>query len=187
MPPGVRRCNNADRNAFRERAVHDGAPAAMRDPFHPATVNSRIVLLAGFGGLLILTALAGADGIKALQEIENSNDRARDDFLLRTRVLERIRSDLYRSGTDVRDYLLEPEPGRAEGHRYTLIETRRDMDSALERYRALLSGSETGPFNVLTRELSDYWRTLEPVFQWSAAERRRAGYAFLRDEVFPRR
>ena len=79
-----------------------------------------MVLMAGFGGLLLLTALAGVDGIKALEDIERSNDRIRDDFQRRTRVLERIRTDLYRSGTDVRDYLLEPEPGKAEGHRYTL-------------------------------------------------------------------
>src|SRR5919205_446810 len=116
-------------------------------------MNSRAILLAGFGGLLLLTALAGIDGIKALQDIESSNDRIREEFLHRTRVLERIRTDVYRSGTDVRDYLLEPEPGRAEGHRYTLVETRRDMDAALAEYRRLLNPRETEPFGVLTREL----------------------------------
>jgi signal transduction histidine kinase len=146
-----------------------------------------MVLMAGFGGLLLLTALAGADGIKALEDIERSSDRIRDDFQLRTRVLERIRTDLYRSGTDVRDYLLEPEPGKAEGHRYTLLETRRDMDDALERYRNLLSSSEVQPFAVLTKELAEYWGVLEPTFVWNARERQHAGYPFLRDEVFPRR
>jgi signal transduction histidine kinase len=150
-------------------------------------VNSRVVLMAGFGGLLMLTALAGADGLRALEQIETSNDRIREEFLLRTRVLERIRSDLYRSGTDVRDYLLEPQPGKAEGHRYTLLETRRDMDAALEQYVHLLSTSEAPAFKALRQELADYWQVLEPTFDWSAAERQRAGYAFLRDEVFPRR
>lgn len=50
-------------------------------------------------------ASAGADGIQALQQIQSSNDR----------VLERIRGDLYLSGTDVRDYLLEPEVGKRKG------------------------------------------------------------------------
>jgi signal transduction histidine kinase len=40
---------------------------------------------------------------------------------------------------------------------------------------------------VLTRELADYWRVLEPVFQWTPEQRRRGGYVFLRDVVFPRR
>jgi signal transduction histidine kinase len=151
------------------------------------TVDSRLVLLAGFGGLLILMAFAGVGGIQALQQIQTSNDRIRDQFLLRTQVLERIRSDLYLSGTDVRDYLLEPQAGKADGHRYTLLETRRDMDAALQQYLQLLSRSEAQPFRVLTEQLAAYWRILEPTFEWTAEQRQRAGYAFLRDEVFPRR
>ena len=161
------------------------AMAAARVGFIP--VESRLVLLAGFGGLLILMSFAGADGIQALQQIQTSNDRIRDDFLLRTRVLERIRGDLYLSGTDVRDYLLEPQAGKAEGHRYTLLETRRDMDTALQHYSQLLSTADAQPFQVLSRELGDYWRVLEPTFEWTAERRQKAGYAFLRDEVFPRR
>src|SRR5665213_1287013 len=32
-----------------------------------------------------------------------------------------------------------------------------------------------------------YWGILAPVFRWDPLERRRSGYTFLRDEVFPRR
>ena len=162
------------------------AMAATRAGFIPTT-DSRVVLTAGFGGLLILMAFAGADGIQALQQIQTSNDRIRDEFLLRTQVLERIRSDLYLSGTDVRDYLLEPQAGKAEGHRYTLLETRKDMDAALGQYLGLLSSGEAQPFRVLTEQLAAYWRVLEPTFEWTAERRQKAGYAFLRDEVFPRR
>jgi len=150
-------------------------------------VNSRIALLAGFGGLLLLMAFAGIDGIQTLRQIEASSDEIREEFLLRTRVLERIRGDVYISGTYVRDYLLEPESGKAEGHRYSLLETRNDMDEALARYRTLLTPQETKPFQVLTGELSTYWRVLEPVLQWTTDQRQRNGYVFLRDEVFPRR
>ena len=82
---------------------------------------------------------------------------------------------------------LEPESGKAEGHRYSLLESRSDMDAALGEYRKLVNGAEAGPFQVLTQDLASYWSVLEPVFEWSAAERRRDGYIFLRDEVFPRR
>jgi signal transduction histidine kinase len=143
--------------------------------------------MAGFGGLLLLMAFAEFDGIAALRQIQNSTDRIRQDFVRRTRLLERIRGDVYVSGTYVRDYLLEPEPGRAEGHLYSLLETRRDMDGALAQYRAMLTPRETAPFQVLTRELESYWGILEPVFQWSPEQRRRAGFLFLRDEVSPRR
>ena len=150
-------------------------------------VNSRLLLVTGFGGLLMMMAFAEFDGVHALRQIQTKNDDIREEFLLRTRVLERIRADLYVSGTYVRDYLLEPESGKAESHRYKLLETRKDMDSALQQYRGLLNAQETRPFHGLTGELAAYWRVLQPVLQWSTDQRQRGGYAFLRDEVFPRR
>ena len=152
----------------------------------PAQTTSRI-LMAGFGGLLFLMAFAEFDGVQALVRIQTSDDQIREEFQRRTRVLERIRSGLYVSGTYVRDYLLEPESGKAEGHRYSLLETRADMDSAIAEYRALLNAREAPTFEALTRDSGEYWKVLEPVLQWSAAQRKQSGYVFLRDEVFPRR
>ena len=148
--------------------------------------HSRLVLMAGFGGLLLLMVFSAFDVIQALQQIQGENDAIREDFLMRTRVLERIRADLYVSGTYVRDYLLEPESGRAEGHRYSLQETRRDMGEEIAKYRALLNSQEEKPFNVLTSELASYWSVLEPVFHWNAEQRQKAA-SYLRDEVFQRR
>jgi signal transduction histidine kinase len=152
-----------------------------------ALLHSRAILMAGFGGLLILMAFAGVDSLVTLRQIQTSNDAIREEFLWRTRLLERIRSDVYLSGTYVRDYLLEPEPGKAESHRVSLLERRSDIDSAVHTYQGLVSRQESAPFQVLNDDLAAYWKVLEPVFRWNAAERRRNGYAFLRDEVFPRR
>jgi signal transduction histidine kinase len=151
-------------------------------PFH-----SRVVLMAGFGGLLALMAFSGVDALQALSHIQTANDRIGAEYLRRTQVLDRIRADLYVSGTYVRDYLLEPEAGKAEGHRYSLLESRKDMDAALAEYRTLLNQAEEQPFAVLTRELAAYWAVLEPALSWTPDQRRAGGYIFLRDEVFPRR
>src|ERR1700722_4875243 len=144
----------------------------------PPVVNSRLLLLTGFGGLLLMMAFAEFDGMHALRQIQSRNDDIRREFLFRTRVLERIRADLYVSGTYVRDYLLEPESGKAEGHRHKLLESRADMDSALQQYRGLLNAQEARPFHVLTQELADYWSVLQPVLQWTPDQRKRAGNAF---------
>ncbi|MDE3168410.1 MAG: MCP four helix bundle domain-containing protein, partial [Acidobacteriota bacterium] len=153
----------------------------------PVARTSRVVLLAGFGGLLLLMGFAGLDGLQALEQIRSVNDSVREDFVARTRLLERIRGDVYISGTYVRDYLLEPEAGKAEGHRYSLRETRNDTDAAVASYRNLLHARELRALEGLTRELDAYWKVLEPVFGWTPEQRRRDGYNFLRDEVFPRR
>jgi signal transduction histidine kinase len=132
-------------------------------------------------------AFAGLDSLQTLHGIQLSNDNIREDFLLRTHVLERIRTAVYLSGTYVRDYLLEPESGKAEGHRYSLAETRKDMDAALAEYRGLVTKEEAQPFQLLTDQLNEYWKVLEPVMHWTPAQRQRGGFPFLRDEVFPRR
>jgi signal transduction histidine kinase len=148
---------------------------------------SRLILVLGFGGVLVLMGFAGVDSVNTLRQIQTSNDAIREEFLSRTRVLEQIRSDLYLSGTYVRDYLLEPDSQKADSHRSSLVQTRNGMDVALEKYKALLSGDESAPYHDLTQKLAGYWALLDPVLLWNALQRRERGYTFLRDEVFPRR
>lgn len=149
--------------------------------------NTRLLLLAGFGGLLLLMTFAGLDAMRVLRVIQNRNDAIRGNFLARNRFLNQIRSDLYLSGTYVRDCLLEPEPEKAESYRGSLENTRRDMEFALQSYARLSNSSEKKPFAILQDELAEYWHLLEPVMLWNALQRKERGYAFLRDEVYPRR
>lgn len=141
--------------------------------------TTRAVLLAGFGGLLALMAFAGFGAVRILRQIEQRNEAIRRDFLERSRVLQQIRSDLYLSGTYLRDYLLDPDPLLAERHRASLERTRMSMEEALTKYQRFLPG--------LRVQLDEYWRVLDPVFRWSAQQRAARGYLFLRDQVFPRR
>ena len=147
------------------------------------TVNSRLVLVAGFGGLLILMAFAGADGIQALQQIQTRNDLIRDDFMLRTQVLERIRGDLYLSGTDVRDYLLEPQAGRAEAIGIRSWKPARIWTPRCSSIR-LLSSGEAEPFRC-SPGIGCLLAGAGTHLRWTAEQRQKAGYAFLRDEVSP--
>jgi signal transduction histidine kinase len=149
--------------------------------------NSRLALAVGFGSVLAIMALAGIDALRVLHNFYSSDDRIRTQFLFQNRVLNEIRSDVYVSGTYVRDYLLEPETSRAEDYRASLEHVRRQMEAALESYARQLAPGETQHYTALRAELADYWRTLAPVFRWSPEERQRLGYLFLRDEVFPRR
>jgi signal transduction histidine kinase len=153
----------------------------------PMARNTRLLLMAGFGGLLALMAFAGIDALHLVREIQARNDAIRRDFLNRNRLLNQIRSDVYLSGTYVRDYILEPEPQNAATHKASLEKIRRDMEAALEAYARMLTPDEMQPYQTLRRELADYWRVLEPVLHWDAAQRRSGGYTFLRDEVLPRR
>src|ERR1700720_1945654 len=149
--------------------------------------QSRTVLLAGFGGLLLLMVFAGVDGLQLLRRMQNRSGAIQHAFLERSRVLNQIRSDVYLSGTYARDYLLDPEPSAAEKNRTELNRLRREMEAILAAYASLMRPEERTPLNGLRKSLDEYWRVLDPVFRWSPDQRRRDGFPFLRDEVFPRR
>src|ERR1035438_8232991 len=150
--------------------------------------NSRITLVVGFGGLLLIMALAGIDALLVLRQFRRSDEEIRQRYLSQNHVLNDIRSDVYVSGTYIRDYLLDPDPERAEVHRTSLESIRGHMESALELYgRQATLPEEIQHYSALQAEIMSYWEILAPIFQWDAAERRRSGFAFSRDEVIPRR
>jgi signal transduction histidine kinase len=149
--------------------------------------SSRFALVAGFGGLLGIVALSGVDALRVLRQIRQEDDQIRTQFLSRNHVLNDIRSQLYLSGTYVRDYLLDPEQERAETYRTSLEAVRTEMESALASYGRQVESGEQVPYLALRDELANYWKTIDPILKWSTEERRNRGYTFLRDDVFPRR
>lgn len=132
-------------------------------------------------------SVAGVDSLFVLREMQDRNDAIRREFLSRTRILNRIRSDVYLSGTFVRDYLLEPEARKADLYRAKLAQPQQDMNEALTSYRALAGDRENSPYQALATEAGAYWNILAPVMAGRSEPRPTEGYIFLRDEVYPRR
>lgn len=151
------------------------------------SLSASFTLALGFGGLLAIMALAGIDGIRALRQISRSDNQIRRQFLAESGSLNDIRSELYLSGTYVRDYLLEPDPGRAESYRISLEQVHSEMNAAMESYGRQPEVTQDRHYTELAAELSRYWSALGPILRWSATQRRANGYSFLRDQVFPRR
>ena len=157
-------------------------------PAEPAAKSrTRLVLLAGFGGLLALMAVGGFDAIQVLRQIQTRNVQIRQAFLSRDRALEHIRSSLYLSGTVVRDYLLDPEPAGAAEQLQRLQRLKSEMGTAMDAYAASLSTGEAEPVHALRTGLAEYWTVLEPVLRWSPQERREHGYDFVQRQLLPRR
>src|SRR5215471_7913387 len=123
--------------------------ASLKPPRSPL----RLVLFAGFGGLMALMAFSGWNALDVLRRIRTSNDEISQDFLARNRTLNDLRSSLYLSGTYVRDYLIDPDITEAEVHRRELDGTRARMAAALAAYRSRLRPDEAVPFHDLERAL----------------------------------
>jgi signal transduction histidine kinase len=145
------------------------------------------LLWAGFGGLLLLMGGLGASAVSFLYQIELRHERIRRDFVSRNRTLEKLRSDLYLSGTYVRDFLLDSGPLAAAQHKAAYAETQERIESAASQYRLLLRPEEIEPFGAFTRELHSYFEVLAAVLNWSPQQRRKEGPAFIENELLPRR
>ena len=130
---------------------------------------------------------AGFYGFQVLRRMQDRSGAIQRNFLERSRVLNQIRSDVYLSGTYARDYLLDLQPAAAEKQRTELNRLRQEMNATLIDYEGLMTPSEKAPVDGLRRSQDEYWKVLDPVFQWSPEQRRENGLGFLRDEVFPRR
>src|SRR5579862_2869051 len=93
-----------------------------------------LILVLGFGGLLLLMAAAEIASLLLLNTLRQNDAQLQSRFLARNRTLELIRSNIYLSGTFVRDSLLAPESSGARAQLSALDNLRRDTGSALESY-----------------------------------------------------
>ena len=152
-----------------------------------ASRQSRPILIVGFGGLLLLMAVAGFDALRALRQTEAHNRQIQADFLTRSRELTGIRSDLYLAGTWVRDFLLEPDPAEAQAYRRDLRRLESETQAEMTAYSNILPASDRDAFATLRLHTSEFWQSLDAVFTWTNEERKQRGYTFARDTILPQR
>src|SRR5579871_5093206 len=138
-----------------------------------------LVLVLGFGGLLAIMAAAEAASLWLLATLRDNDTQLQARFLERNRILEQIRSNIYLSGTYVRDSLLAPEDSGAQAQRAAVQGLRETTDKALVSYARSLEPEEAAPFAALRSEIEAYWKVLYGTFAWSAEERLKFRYAFF--------
>lgn len=143
----------------------------------------------GLGALLLLVAVALAAATGKAQNIYSQLDQLNSYHRNVEGKLRQLREELQISGIFVRDYLLDQDPERSTTYR-ARIETARTTTQALTRELATLlpaSPHAAGQLPTLERQLAEYWRTYDPLFERDPEEDLTESVAFLRSEVLPRR
>jgi signal transduction histidine kinase len=146
----------------------------------------RLVLTAGFGGLLALSAVAGIEALRTLQSIHTEEQAARAAFLARTQALLQFREGLDAWGTGVQEYFLSvPADGNSDAAerigkvvvqiRTALDAWPRDRDPEEEQLLAVLRDVLGDQNRAVTQALA------EDHFGDAARMSR-----YLHDEVLPR-
>ncbi len=149
--------------------------------------GGRRLLLAGFGGLLVLMMVAGADALLVLRQVRASDAQVRDVYVRRSRALDQVRAGIYQSAIVMRDFLLASDPDTAADERASWAGIRERTDNALNDGAAALDKAEAGPYRNLQAEVSVYWKLLDFITQMREKDMRRRSAEYLSSELVRRR
>jgi signal transduction histidine kinase len=135
----------------------------------------------------LLLGVLGVSAISFLSQIRVRDEKIRQDYLTRNRVLQGLRAEIYTSGTHIRDFLLDTDEALATEHREQFLDTQRQIEDGIARYRTLVRDGNEQPFRQFSQELASYMNAVVPVLSWSAGERQARASAFVQTELLPRR
>jgi len=149
--------------------------------------GGRRLLLAGFGGLLVLMMVAGADALLVLRQVRSSDAQVRDVYVRRSRALDQVRAGIYQSAIVMRDFLLASDPDVAAAQAASWKDIRERTDNALRDGAGALDKAEQGPYSSLQAEVGVYWRLLDFITQMKEGDTRHRNSEYLSNELVRRR
>jgi signal transduction histidine kinase len=144
-----------------------------------------LVAALGLGSLVVLIAVSLVAASQRVQDLYVQLDQLNAHYRGVDVNLRRLRSDVNLSGIFVRDYLLDVAREKAPEYREQLSKFRQANMATLAELRALINRDDQ--IASLQSKLDDYWESLEPLFDWTPAEKIARSAGFLRREVVPRR
>ena len=147
----------------------------------------RQLLLAGFGGLLVLMLVAGLDALLVLRQVRFSDTQERNLYLRRDAALQDVRTGVYQSAIATRAYLLAEDQAQAAAQMELWKQARAGTEQALAECAAVLDATDTTPLVNLRAEVQDYWKLLEFLTTIPEKGRRVIGGEYLNREVVRRR
>jgi signal transduction histidine kinase len=144
-----------------------------------------IVAALGLASLVALIALSMLASSRKAQAIYAQLDELNTHHRNVEVKLRALRSDVNLSGIFVRDYLLDVARERAPEYREQLAMFRQTNMATVAELRKLVDRDDE--MEGLQAKLEDYWEALDPLFDWTPAEKIVQSAGFLRRDVVPRR
>jgi signal transduction histidine kinase len=121
-------------------------------------IGPRAAMICGFCALLVLMVVLAFDSIHALDALETSSARVRQDYLSHERTLRKIRISLYESGNLLREYALaDPGLETPESYLAQLHDMRDHANAAMESSLRQALPQLRDLFRNLANELTSYW------------------------------
>jgi signal transduction histidine kinase len=141
----------------------------------------------GFGALVLLTILFALESSRQSRQIYTNLSSIQESYTQSEKLLDEIRSGIYVSSVFVRDFLLDPSHLRAASYRQRLRELRHSMADHLRELDRLTRGRQKATLVELHTELESYWKSMDPIFDWTPQQKIAMSTLFLQQQVLPRR
>jgi signal transduction histidine kinase len=180
--------NNLRRQRSAILSGQDFAPA--RSSITLASVKKlrpALVLSVGFGGLIAFILAAALGTLVQLDRVRADDTRIRQAYLGRLHTLEQIRSGIYLSATDMRDFLLSPGEAGIEAPRKDILAVQAQTETALDVYARSLDAEEQEAFAALRSEIEGWFQVFDSAFHWTPAQRNQFRSSFFNEQIVPRR
>lgn len=152
-------------------------------------MNPRLgfALLAGFGALIVLTAILGVSQNRRAAQIRQELTAAQEAYSATEALLSQTRVDLYRIGMDVRDYLLDRNVANSNDMKQELLATQSQVRKNLEMLESRLSIEHREPLQNLRREVDEYFLWMATPLDWSQTEKLAYSGQYVRTVLLQRR
>jgi signal transduction histidine kinase len=129
----------------------------------------------------------GVCSISFLYQIEIRHEKIRQEYVERDRLLEKLRANIYVSGTYFRDFLLDTSDAGAARHRDQFLSVKAEILAGAAEYARIAGLAGRRPTQELQGELNAYFDTLTPALTWSAKQRQARANDMIQHELLPRR
>lgn len=139
----------------------------------------------GLGGLLIILLGLGFYAAQVLRRARTAEAERTRIYLQRRESLMTVRNSIYATGTNLRDYLLDPDENRYGAHAEPARNWSLQSQQSLDRYRG--AQSQSAALAKLEAKVGEYHQLTQHALQLTGAERRASGYRLFAEEIGPAR
>jgi len=140
----------------------------------------------GFASILLLMLFVAVHSSQSAAGLEQLSASARSGAARRDRMLDSLRTDIAQASTVSRDFLLEADPRRAATYSLELQQSRARVLKTLADYSSEVPAGERASFSALSRDINDFWASLEPALRWTTAEREARAEDYLVSNLMTR-
>jgi len=153
-----------------------------------AQMDIRMLLLAGFGAMLLLILFSGLEAVRITEEIRHQETLSRTRFLQGEQTLSEIRANLLWASIWTNDFLQNRRQAMDDFYRRQLWGIRQELLIARSRQATLpLTPEQLKTWNDLQTRVEEFWEMLDPVLEWTPRQKYARASRFLSEQLIPRR